>query len=128
MFAGDDWRVRPNLTLSLGLRYEAQTNIHDWRDFAPRLASPGRRAAERRQRAKTVLRAGFGMFYDRFALANTLTAQRYNGIVQQQYVVTDPDFFPRAAFPAMLAGLPGGAEHPGSRVPGCARRISCNPR
>jgi len=45
-------------------------------------------------RAKTVLRAGFGMFYDRFALSNTLTAQRFNGMVQRQYVVTNPDFFP----------------------------------
>jgi hypothetical protein len=43
---------------------------------------------------KTVLRAGFGIFYDRFALNNTLTARRYNGILQQQYVVTNPDFFP----------------------------------
>jgi hypothetical protein len=41
-----------------------------------------------------VLRAGFGIFYDRFALSNTLTAERYNGVVQQQYVVTNPDFFP----------------------------------
>jgi len=36
-FFGDDWKVRPNLTLSLGLRYETQTNIHDWTDFAPRI-------------------------------------------------------------------------------------------
>jgi hypothetical protein len=41
-----------------------------------------------------VVRAGFGIFYDRFALANTINARRYNGIVQQQYVVTNPDFFP----------------------------------
>src|SRR5207247_936091 len=34
-FLGDDWRVRPNLTLSLGLRYETQTNIRDRRNFAP---------------------------------------------------------------------------------------------
>src|SRR5262249_13355802 len=40
LFGGDDWRVRPNLTLSLGLRYETQTNIHDWRDVAPRLVEP----------------------------------------------------------------------------------------
>ncbi len=38
IFAADDWRLRPNLTLSLGLRYEVQTNIHDWRDIAPRVA------------------------------------------------------------------------------------------
>ena len=93
-FVTDDWRMRPNLTVSLGLRYENQTNIHDWRDFAPRLALAWAPGGGVNSRAKTVLRAGFGIFYDRFALANTLTARRYNGIVQQQYVVTNPDFFP----------------------------------
>ncbi len=94
-FVGDDWRVRPNLTLSLGLRYETQTNIHDWRDFAPRLAvawAPG--GSAKNPRPKTVLRAGFGIFYDRFALANIITARRYNGSLQQQYVITAPNFFP----------------------------------
>lgn len=108
IFAGDEWRVRPNFTLSLGLRYEAQTNIHDWRDFAPRLAiawAPGNRA---RGKTKTVLRAGSGMFYDRFALANTLMARRYNGTVQQQYVVTNPDFFPNVPSVAMLTGFQAG--------------------
>jgi len=102
-FVGDDWRVRPNITLSMGLRYETQTNIHDWRDFAPRLAvawAPGGNA--KNPRPKTVLRAGFGSFYDRFALANILTARRFNGSLQQQYVVTAPDFFP--SIPS-LAGL-----------------------
>ena len=94
-FVGDDWRVRPNVTLSLGLRYETQTNIHDWRDFAPRVAvawAPG--GSAKSSRPKTVLRAGFGMFYDRFGLANVITARRYNGSLQQQYVITAPDFFP----------------------------------
>lgn len=94
-FVGDDWKVKPNLTVSAGLRYEAQTNIHDRTDFAPRLAlawSPDARGPN--PTAKTVIRAGFGIFYDRFALSNTLTARRYNGKVQQQYVLTNPDFFP----------------------------------
>jgi len=97
VFAGDDWRLRPNLTLNLGLRYETQTNIHDTLDIAPRVGlawAPGGRANN--PRPKLVVRAGFGIFYDRFALGNTLTAARYNGIVQQQYVVTNPpgpDFF-----------------------------------
>ena len=106
IFAGDDWRMRPNLTLSLGLRYETQTNIHDWRDFAPRLAiawAPG--GSGKGGRAKTVLRAGFGMFYDRFALASTLAALRYNGMVQQQYVVNAPDFFPTLPSAATLGGF-----------------------
>ncbi len=102
IFAGDDWRVRPNVTLSVGLRYETQTNIHDWRDFAPRIAIAWAPGAGAKGRPKTVLRAGFGAFYDRFALANTLTAERYNGKVQQQFVITDPDFFPNIP---PLAGL-----------------------
>jgi hypothetical protein len=94
VFAGDEWLVRPNVTLDLGFRYETQSYIHDWRDFAPRIAvswAPGGGAGN--SRAKTVLRAGFGMFYDRFPLADIITAERYNGIVQQQFVVANPDFF-----------------------------------
>lgn len=97
VFAGDDWRMRPNMTLSLGLRYETQTNIHDWRDFAPRFGFAwAPRATAKTPRPKTVVRAGFGIFYDRFALANTLTARRYNGVVQHQYVIDNPDFYPVA--------------------------------
>jgi Carboxypeptidase regulatory-like domain len=98
-FVNDDWRVRPNLTLSLGMRYEAQTNISDWGDWAPRIGfawAPG--GGAKGARPKTVLRGGFGLFYDRFALSNVLTAERYNGILQQQYVASCPsdcpDFYP----------------------------------
>jgi hypothetical protein len=107
-FFNDDWRLRPNLTLSLGLRYEWQTNLSDKRDFAPRLAvawAPGRSA---RGGGKTVVRAGFGMFYDRFPLVNQITADRYNGVVQQQYVITDPSFFPDIP---PVGSLPGGASN-----------------
>jgi hypothetical protein len=93
-FVQDDWRVRPNLTLSLGLRYETQTNIHDWHDFAPRIGvawSPDSKGAKN---GKTVIRGGFGMFYDRWAQTATLTTERFNGVTQQQYVVANPDFFP----------------------------------
>jgi hypothetical protein len=103
LFVGDEWRVRPNVTLNLGLRYETQTNVSDHRDIAPRVGiawAPGGRA----KKAQTVLRAGSGVFYDRFPLANTLTAERYNGMVQQQYVVTDPNFYPDIPTLASLAG------------------------
>lgn len=105
LFAGDEWRVKPNFTLDLGLRYETQTNIHDWRDIAPRVAfawAPGSAAGKR---GKTVLRAGAGIFYDRFALSNTLAAERYNGLVQQQYVVTNPVFFPNVPSLTALGGF-----------------------
>ncbi len=93
-FAGDEWRLRPHLSLSLGLRFESQTNISDHFDVAPRIGlawAPGGRGPTS---GKTVIRAGFGIFYTRFSLAYYVTALRYNGIVQQQYVVTDPDFYP----------------------------------
>jgi hypothetical protein len=105
IFAGDDWRVRPNLTLSLGLRYETQTNIHDFRDIAPRIGiawAPG--AGVKNSRPKLVIRAGFGTFYDRFSLADTMTALRYNGILQQQFVIANPDFFPVIPPASALAG------------------------
>ena len=106
LFAGDDWRLRPGLTLNLGVRYETQTNVHDARDFAPRVGfawAPGARSSK--SQAKTVVRGGFGMFYDRFGITNTLTAARDNGIVQQQYVITNPDFFPNLPAPSVLAAL-----------------------
>jgi len=106
-FVGDDWRIRPNLTASLGLRYETQSNIGDRRDFAPRAAiawAPGRRTTAA---GKTVLRAGFGVFYERFALTNTLSAERYNGIVQRQYIIPNPDTFP--SFPSVPSGQAGSA-------------------
>ena len=107
LFAGDDWRIRPNVTLSYGLRYEWQTNIRDWRDWAPRVGLAWAPAIINgaKNSPKTVLRLGFGTFYDRFALTNTLTADRYNGKVQQSYVITDPTFFPNVPPIATLAAF-----------------------
>ena len=83
LFLQDDWRMRPNLTLSLGMRYETQTNIHDWRDLGPRIGfgwAPGTRG---NRPGKTVIRGGFGTFYDRFSESLVLHAERFNGVNQQ---------------------------------------------
>jgi outer membrane receptor protein involved in Fe transport len=37
IFLQDDWRLKPNLSLSGGLRYEGQNGIADHADFAPRV-------------------------------------------------------------------------------------------
>ncbi len=87
-FVGDDWRVKPNFTLSLGLRFETQTDIHDWHDWAPRVGfawAPGQ--SKTNPRPKTVFRGGFGIFYDRVSEQLIETAQRYSS-EQQQYVIT----------------------------------------
>jgi hypothetical protein len=110
-FVQDDWRVIPSVTLSLGLRYEVQNNIHDSGHFAPRVGVAwGLGGGQGRLRQpKTVIRAGFGLFYDRFLLPQVLNAHRFNGVVQQAYVISNPQFFiGNVPTPAQLAqeGLP----------------------
>ncbi len=101
LFFQDDWKIKPNITLSLGMRYEVQQNIPDHGDYAPRVGLAwGIGPSQGRLRTpKTVLRAGFGYFYDRFSLGNVLTAERYNGINQLAYTITNPTFFPQAGVP-----------------------------
>jgi hypothetical protein len=76
VYAEDDWRVKSNLTLSYGLRVETQNNVSNHLNLAPRLGFAwglGHSSAP-----KTVLRAGFGMFYDRFSRNNVLQINRTN--------------------------------------------------
>ncbi|MEQ1765621.1 MAG: carboxypeptidase regulatory-like domain-containing protein, partial [Pyrinomonadaceae bacterium] len=105
LFITDDWRINPGLTLSAGLRYENQTNISNNSNFAPRFAiawSPGAGGAKA---PKTVIRGGFGVFYDRFSENTTLTALRFNGSEQLNLVVSANETDPvrRAAAIALLS-------------------------
>ena len=90
LFLQDDWRVRPNITLSYGLRYEIQTNTASRYDFAPRVAvawSPG--AANSARPPKMVIRLGTGFFYNRFSEGSTLTVNRNNGVNLLQTTITE---------------------------------------
>jgi hypothetical protein len=94
VFLQDDWRIKPNITLSSGLRYETQNNLGDHADFAPRVGLAwGIDGNGKNKSPKTVLRLGFGMFYDRFNSDLVLQQQLQNGIIQQQYLVANPTFF-----------------------------------
>jgi hypothetical protein len=98
-FVQDEWRIRPNLTFTMGLRYERQTNISSNYNFAPRLffawapggtsvgAGPG---APPSSSPKMVIRGGMGVFYDRFGERATLLATRFNGVNQQDFRIFDP--------------------------------------
>ena len=106
LYLQDEWKLRPNVTLSYGLRFETQNAIHDHADWAPRVAIAWGIDGNSKNAAKTVLRAGYGIFYDRFGEGFVLNANRMNGVTQQQYIVDgskDPiDFYPTVPAPSDL--------------------------
>jgi hypothetical protein len=104
-FVQDDWRIRPNLTLSMGLRFEAQTLVSDHHDWAPRLGFAWAPGSARNGPPKTVFRGGFGVFYDRVGLGLFETSALNNGINQLQYTVYNPTFYP--TIPAISTLSPG---------------------
>lgn len=96
LFFQDDWKKTKNLTLSYGVRWETQNHIADHDDWGPRVAfayaldGHGKGATP-----KTVLRGGYGFFFDRLSIGTLMSAIRYNGKPgsQQQVVVNNPDCF-----------------------------------
>jgi Carboxypeptidase regulatory-like domain len=94
LFALDDFKWRQNVTISYGVRWESQNNLGDKADFAPRIGLAwGIDANGKNKSAKTILRLGFGIFYDRFTENLVLQQQLANGYIQQQFLIQNPVFF-----------------------------------
>jgi hypothetical protein len=105
-FIQDEWRVARNLTVNAGLRYDVQflpsPMERDTRGLAPRIGiayAPGDH--------KTVIRVGFGLFYDTVPLRAVSNALQRDGT---QYKVAVLPFGTRGApvFPNVLPAFPAG--------------------
>jgi hypothetical protein len=106
LFVQNQWRPHPRVTVNAGLRYEAQFLPHpitsDLNNFAPRIGvayAPGNR--------KTVVRASFGIYYDRIPLRATSNGLQRDGV---KYGVAVLSFGQTGAplFPNTLESFPSG--------------------
>lgn len=129
-FLGDEWRVRPNLTLSLGLRYDTQRMAKpplrnpspalaaaeldtsfvplDANNFAPRLGFAWTPLSSER----LVVRGGYGLFYARLRAAVAVRTHYQNG------VSVETRTFAGAAIPAYPNNLCGPPD-PSGISPSC---------
>jgi hypothetical protein len=101
-FVQDEFKVRPNLQFSLGLRYDWQNYFHDKNNLGPRASFAW--APDRGH--KTVIRGGSGFFYDRTGPQPIFDLLRYDGQRLLQYVLTDPPYpAPGATGPTSIVRL-----------------------
>lgn len=96
LFYQDDWKVNKKLTFDYGLRFEGQNRINDHADWGPRLGLAYALDGGGKKPAKTVFRAGYGWFYNRFSNASVIQAIHLNGVNQQQLVYQNPIYDPNA--------------------------------
>ena len=88
-YVEDTYRARPNLSLSLGLRYYFQNYFHDdTNNLAPRFSFAYAPAA----RGRLILRGGAGLFYDRSGPQPISDLLHYNGSLLRRYVVSSPAY------------------------------------
>ncbi len=107
-FLQTDWKATTKFTLSMGTRYDVQTNISDHNNLDPRMGFAY-------QISPTIaLRGGAGIFHQRLNENTVADLLRLDGTRQQQIVVRNPSFFPEV--PPDLTSTSRGSTPPSIRV------------
>jgi hypothetical protein len=87
-YVQDDVRLRRGLTLTPGMRYEAQTHVSDYNDLSPRIGltwAPFKNG-------KTTLRGSWGLFYDWLPTGTYEQTLRVDGFRQQEVQIVNPQY------------------------------------
>lgn len=121
IFVQDEWRVRQELTISLGLRWDNETILKDRNNFGPRVSF----AWSPRNSHKTVVRGGYGIFYNRAMLRTlddyTLTSQT---VAVDTNTALAESLLTSLKFPTVLTGNDSRLNRFGVREAGFIRRLS----
>ena len=106
VFLQEEWRLKPNLNIYLGVRYEGQNNIRDLSNLSPRIAFAWVPKIGKNQ--NTTIRAGIGLYYNRLEASYILESRRFDGIQQQRFITSDPalvDLFPNLPSPELMSNF-----------------------
>jgi hypothetical protein len=98
MYVQDDIRVRRNLTLSPGVRYEVQSHLRDYNNFGPRFGftwAPFKSG-------RTTFRGSAGIFYDWMNQGTLEQVTRVDGLHQQQVNIFNPSYPDPGSITAVL--------------------------
>ncbi len=98
-FIEDSIRLRPNFSITVGLRYYWQRFLDDSNNFAPRFSF----AWAPSNKSKTVIRGGAGVFYDRTGPRPLADLFHFNGVNLLRFIAINPTF---PVTPAELALIP----------------------